>query len=195
MPISRQNLEDLDVLIPFYKKNADIISFVVFTTLTDSAELKPRESNEEFKIDPELFFSKTKSLYGKDFDYSACLGKIKSDGISWILACSFFMKGELLGSVDQGVNKIILDSHYKKNKKYFFVFNDIDLEMKTIFSLIFNKSLLKIAFNFLLAVIKNGIGTYSKQQLLIINTPGKVNGEWDLCDGCPDAILYTGCVS
>ena len=30
------------------------------------------------------------------------------------------------------------------------------------------------------------------QVILIIDVPDNVNGEWNLCDGCPDAMYYNG---
>ena len=29
-----------------------------------------------------------------------------------------------------------------------------------------------------------------EQIVLIVNTPTKIGTAWDLCDGCPDAIMY-----
>ena len=30
------------------------------------------------------------------------------------------------------------------------------------------------------------------QVILIIDGPEKINGKWELCDGCPDAMYYKG---
>ena len=31
-----------------------------------------------------------------------------------------------------------------------------------------------------------------EQIILVVNTPKQIGGKWDLCDGCPDAILNRG---
>lgn len=188
MWVSKDNIRDLDILIPFFKKNSDIISFVVLTILADL--VGENALTEEYSIDPEEVFLRAKNLFG--INYSTYLGKTKSDKISWLLAFSYFLDGKLLGSTDSQVTKINMETYYQKNKKYLFAFNDIPLNFKTAFRMAINKSILKIFLKYLIGIIKTGKTKVDKQQLLIIATPTKVGGSWDLCDGCPDAILYNG---
>ena len=51
MPISNQSLSDLDILAPFFIKNADVISSITFTVQRDSLAAKTPVSDPHAKID------------------------------------------------------------------------------------------------------------------------------------------------
>ena len=53
--------------------------------------------------------------------------------------------------------------------------------------LVFNKSIFRILKNYF--SLKNK-GEINSQVVLIINPPDNVRNKWDLCDGCPDAMVY-----
>lgn len=185
MPISGENVGDLDVLIPFFKANADIIRLCSFTLLCESSSGKtlPLKKN----IEPEKVFSRIKELYG--LEYCAYLGKTESNSISWLFAYNIFAGKKLLGSLDAGIVEFIQREYYKNEKKYLFVSEENLSSTKFTLYKILNKSTRRMFLNYLVGKIR---GKVYEQIILVVNTPRLVNSEWDLCEGCPDAILYKG---
>jgi len=183
MPISKDNFQDLDILIPFFKNNVDVIRELGLTVLCEV--LPEKELPDEKKIDAVKIFERVKELYG--LKYCAYLGKTSSDSISWIFAHNFFADNSFLGSIDKEVAEFIQNDFYKRNKKYLFV-SDNNFSLNFL-KLIFNKSVVDIFWKKIIIILTKNI--YS-QSVFIINTPQKIAGRWDFCDGCPDAMFYNG---
>lgn len=183
MPLSNDNFSDLGALISFYKNNNDIIRLVAFTILCDATP--GNTSPTEKTINPNNIFDKVQELYG--LQYCAYLKKTKSDDISWLFAHNIFINGKFLGSTDKGIAKFIQEENYRREKRFVFVSEDNYASLKFSLYKIINKSTRKMLISYLLKTKKAKI---NEQIVLIVNTPKKINNEWDLCDGCPDAILY-----
>ena len=183
MPISKDNFQDLDVLISFFKDNVDVVREVGLTVLCEV--LPEKELPNEKKIDAIGIFERVRELYG--LKYCAYLGKTNSSNISWIFAHNFFADNSFLGSIDKKVAEFIQNDFYKRNKKYLFV-SDNNFSFNFL-KLIFNQLIIRI---FLLNLIKVLTKKIYSQSVFIINTPQKIAGQWDFCDGCPDAMFYNG---
>jgi hypothetical protein len=185
MPISGDNVDDLDILIPFFKNNVDIIRLISFTILCEST---PGEKHSNVKIvDANMVFNRIKSLYG--LEYCSYLGRTKSDGISWLYAYNIFAGNKFLGSIDKDIVRFAQEQNYKKEKRYLFSSDKNENSLQFLLLKIFNKSTRQILWKYL----KNKkTEKMFEQILLIVSTPQLSNGDWDLCNGCPDAILHEG---
>lgn len=118
--------------------------------------------------------------------YCAYLGKIKSEDISWLFSFSAYKNGNLLGSFDKDFYKKIQERYYKKNKKYFITIRNKSINLSKLLFWFTNKSVRKVMWNSK-KYIGNSINT---QVVLIIDAPNRINKDWDICDSCPDAMLY-----
>lgn len=183
MPISADNFQELDVLVPFFKDNADVIKEIGLTVLCEV--LPDKELPENKKIDAKKIFMRVKKLYG--LEYCAYLSKTNTNGISWLFSYNIFAGKKLLGSIDKKVARFIQEDYHKKTDKYLFVSNK-RFSLRFI-ALIFNKSIIKIFWKNFINILSTKI---NDQSIFIINTPQKINDKWDCCDGCPDAIIFKG---
>ena len=184
--ISNENLKDLDALVSLYKKNADVLRLVVFTILRKSAsDSEYKETPRETEIDSEKVFNKVKELFG--LEYCSYLAKTKSDHIAWLIGYLLYRSNNLLGSIDKRIVEIYQKENYRKEGRYSFVSNHNHYTIKFILRALLNKNLRKLLYRFLLA---KGKFHLNGQFILIINSPNKLNGEWDTCDGCPDSMFY-----
>lgn len=184
MPLSDDNFKDLDILIPFFKENVDIIKGITFTTLS---VIPPGEKLPIKKLSSvEGIFDRVKKLYG--LEYSSYLGKTKSDKIAWLFAYNVFSGGELLGSVDKDVIKMVQRDNYQRTGKYLFITNKNYLSWRSVL-LIFNKSIWRMIIKYIFLKNKSKI---SGQLLNFTNSPDNISDGWSLCDGCPNAILFQG---
>jgi organic radical activating enzyme len=184
--ISNDNLKDLDSLISLYKKNADVLRLAVFTILRKSAsDTEYKEAPGEMEIDSELVCNKVKELFG--LEYCSYLAKTKSENIAWLIGYLLYRDNNLLGSVDKRIVELYQKENYRKEGRYSFVSNDSHYTLNFIFHTLLNKNVGKLLYQFLSA---KGKFHLNGQFILIINSPDKENGEWDTCDGCPDAMFY-----
>ena len=184
-PLGPEDLDDLELQIQFYKKNADVIDLVTFNRLwpVQDGRLPP----EKLLTAPQLF-ERVRSLYG--LDYAAYLPKTQSDQISWLFGQAIFLEGELIGSLDKEAFRFIQEDHHKRTGRYLHCTRESHLRPKLLAYAPFNRSLRKI---FLRYVGAFGRAKISTQLILIVNTPNKVaEGVYDMCKGCPDAMMYDG---
>jgi hypothetical protein len=186
LPIGPDDLDDLEILIDFFKKNADVVDLVNFNRMEPSLS---RQSTETRVLDATTLFERVAELYG--IDYCAHLGKTRSDEISWLFGQAIFSGTELLGSLDKNAFRFIQKNFYEKAKRSgtkATVGGHTTPKFLAYFP--FNKSLRKMLFRY---VGLNGRrGKINLQLVLVINSPTKKNGEWDVCKGCPDAMMYDG---
>lgn len=182
MPLSKKNIYDLDVLAPFFKMNSDIINLVVFTVYKEMLPNKATSKDLDISMN-EVTDAIKKSL---GIEYCAYLGKKQGDALSWLFSLSAYYQGKYLGSLDKGFYKKIQERYYSKKGKYFITMKNKPLRMTRLLSFLFNKS----ARNIFLNALMLGIKKVNTQVILIIDPPKKENNMWNLCDGCPDAMLH-----
>jgi organic radical activating enzyme len=184
MPLSKQNIGDLEVLSKFYQKNSDIINLIVFTVYKEM--LPEKTIQKQMEISMQEVSEAVKSSFG--IKYCSFLGKENSNNISWLFSLSAYVDGKLIDSFDNRFYKLIQERYYKKKKKYFFTVKNKPMIIQKLIPLLFNSSVRKI---FLRSIIK-GKKKINPQVILIIDPPSLENNKWDLCKGCPDPMIHNG---
>jgi hypothetical protein len=189
-PVGFEDLDDLDVLLPFYKENADVVDLVTFNRMQPVVDFDALPEDRVLS-GPELF-ERVRKVYG--LEYGACLGKTHSDEISWLFGQAIFAGTTYLGSLDKGAFRIFQENHYRKTGQYLHCSRERHLSLRVLLRLPFNRSLRTIALRRLATRDGSAGGRKLNRQLvLIVNTPTRLpNGELDRCRGCPDAMLYEG---
>ena len=163
MSISTQNMDDLDILAPFFIENADIVDLVTFTVYK---EMLPGKSiNPELTYSYEDLINKIKETF--ELKFCAYIGKILTDEIAWMYATTLYRNGKSRGEFTPEAFKNIQESHLKEHGRY--LFEPVDqwsqkLSEKKIY----------------------------RQSVILINGPDLTPEGWDLCDGCPDSMYVDG---
>ena len=184
-PIGLEELDDLEVLLPFFKENSDVVDLVVFDRLqpTDYDAV----SDDQILTGIALF-ERVKEIYG--LEYGAYLEKTHSDEFSWLLGQAVFSGKHLLGSLDKQGFRFIQEEHHRRTGQYLHCTRNGHTSPGTLLRLLFNGSVRKMLARYFRLEEK---GKTNLQLILAINTPKKLeNGEYDRCDGCPNAMLYEG---
>ena len=182
MPLSKKNISDLPTLEDFYQRNSDVINLVVFTTIK---EMLPNKTlDKSLTLTMQEASSAVKDAFG--LSYCAYLGKNKSNNVSWLFSLSAYKKGRFLGSFDNKFYKSIQERYYKKNHKHFITINNKPIKTSKLLFAFVNK--------FVRTIIKNSKkydGDHiNLQVVLLIDAPDKIKDSWDICNSCPDAMIY-----
>lgn len=163
MPISLQSMADLDILAPFFIENVDIIQSITFTVYRDS--LAANELSREPVDGLEAILDKVKRSF--DVNYCAYIPKLYTDDIAWIYASTLYRNGRSWGSLGPETFEKIQTAEYESHGRYQFLPFDRKSEQ----------------------LLDHGV--YS-QTILLVNPPELTPRGWNLCKGCPDAMLYQG---
>ena len=164
MPASLKTLPDMDILAPFFMENADIVEMITFTVYREALPLRDLEPIEdEGDISPIL--EKIKSAFG--LSYCALIPKLYTDDAGWIYASTLYRNGKPWKRIKPETFAAIQKTHLKKRGKYQFT--------------PFEKRSQRLTEQ----------GVYS-QTLIVVNPPVWTNQGWNLCKGCPDAMVYQG---
>jgi MoaA/NifB/PqqE/SkfB family radical SAM enzyme len=177
MPISRDNFDELEDILEFYKNNADIINLIVFTCYNGQIN----ENQNKFKKVPlEAIAEKIKNYY--HCNSSSYLPKLlDKTKPAWLFFYPLILDGKTIGRITPSQYEFLQDRYRNRNKRYFITIRGNRVKFKSLFYF----------FNFLkaLKLLFQGKKVYS-QVILIIDSPEKIKSGWNLCDGCPDPVIY-----
>ncbi len=183
MPLSSENIADLPLLADFFRKNADIVNLVVFTIFK---EMLPQGKKGVQHLSMDEVRAAIKDSFGISF--CAYLGKTHSKNAAWLFSLSGYAKGKLLGSFNSKFYEEIHRRYVQKKKKYFITIKNKSVPVTKLLGWAFNPSMRKI----MIQAFKHKSVKINSQVVLIIDPPSKIGNTWDLCQGCPDAMLYKG---
>ena len=160
MPVSTQSLSDLDVLAPFFIKNADIVSSITFTVYRNG--LAAKEPAQEQYNGVDTILSEIKRAFG--LEYCAYIPKLYSRTIGWIYALTLYRD-------NRPWKRITADSYEMLQNRY----------LQSCGKYLFTPS----------TKLDTPHGVHS-QTIVVVNLPVLTEKGWDLCKGCPDAMLFEG---
>lgn len=191
-PISKNNLTDVNLLVDFYNKNIDIVNFVAFSLYSDVCWDQKTKLNIDTGIDMEDIVNEIRRKY--EFEVCAYLGSTKNiSNPTWLFSTKVGTNDYQFGCLDGKMFKFIQTNHHKKTGKYLFVTKDNKINILKLFVGLGGRSISRIIVNYLkkkmVAPINLGSTVYF-QTTLILRGPKQLTGEWDLCQGCPDAIFF-----
>ena len=188
-PIAAKDFGDLEVLLPFYKENADVVDLVAFNRMQPVGF---QGSRQDGILEGHTLIDRVREVYG--LEYSAYLGKTHSDEIGWLFGQAVFIGNRLIGSLDKEAFRFFQEEHRRRAGQYLHCSRTRRLTPKLLLYVPFNKSLRSILFHRLGSLgSRNGAGKLNHQLILIVNTPTKLeDGDLDRCKGCPDAMMFGG---
>ncbi|MBP7146315.1 MAG: radical SAM protein [Acidobacteria bacterium] len=190
-PIRWEDLDDLEVMIPFFKDNADVVDLVTFNRLltVEKGTTDPRA------LDAAALFERFRQIYG--LEYAAYLGKTHSTDIGWVLGMAVFSGKHFLGCVDKDAFRYFQEREVRRTGKFPYTTRS-GLTTSLLSRVPFNRSLRNISWRYLRQRASNGTingdgHSLHVQRVLLVNPPQRLpDGELDRCKGCPDAMLYKG---
>ncbi|MDP2708533.1 MAG: radical SAM protein [bacterium] len=191
-PIAKDNLKDINLLLDFYNRNIDIVNLVVFTLYREVCWDHAVKPNIDTNISVEDVVIEIRQRH----KYEACsyLGSNKSiNDPTWLFSIKVGINGYLFGFLDGKIYKLIQERYRKNKGKYLFLTRKNKINILKLLRYFNFTSILKIVFKYLKKKIINPLAlsnTVYFQTMLILRGPEKQKGEWDLCQGCPDAMFY-----
>lgn len=195
--VDKNNIKQISRIVEWFNnnENADILLLILKRDVVFN-EQKEIQFNEWISLD-EL----NKNLLNKfpGLEYNVFLGsQLEELQIKWVWAFSIYLGDKKIGYCDKKMVELMQTSYHLKNNKYFFIpkKNEFYLSFyKLLMMSFFSKKARKIFKRYILEKIKNPKYFFTKSKVrifMIVNPPGFVNGERDLCDSCPDATFYKG---
>jgi len=132
-------------------------------------------------------------------EYASYLGsQLESASIKWLQAPYMVINNSILGYTGPKFVEFFQMTHHMTKGRYAYKFGKGRSKLyfpTVIFLSLFFRTFRKIAQNYLTHIFRNPLTIFKPsylQLLTFIIPPGIVEGQRDLCDGCPDAILYKG---
>lgn len=187
-PLCREWLGDVMSLTDFYTINRDVVNLVVFTLYTPIGG----EYEKRYTMNTNITMADVMELLEelKVYKPSSYLpGTIDKDEPSWAFSYSIGTKDSIYGFIDKKVIAQIQKRYFSKHNRYLFISRNNSVKFSGLFKLSFYRSMFGILLNSLANYSKSKKGLYF-QTYLVIRGPHKKGDQWDLCDGCPDAIIH-----
>jgi uncharacterized Fe-S cluster-containing radical SAM superfamily protein len=192
--VDRKNLADVPDLVRWAERRE--VGFLVLVAKRDFSA-----TQTDAVIGSFLHFPDIDTCLGtlNKFSFASYLGSDQNhDDVKWAQAFPVILKGMVLGYCDNSFVELMQVWYHLIHRRYCY----LERPEKTRFSLItliflsfFNKSIRTICTRWFAAAASNPVLLFRRATLTVINCvfpPGYVNGKRDLCDGCPDAMLYKG---
>jgi len=185
-PITPSCLDTLNEFNNFFNSNRDIISLVVYTLYREISWTHNVKPN----LDTGLSMQDTidnlqKNRFIKPAAYLP--GTINHNEPAWLFSFSIGTKNKNLGFVNARLFGFIHRRYYNKHKRYLFITQNNKVKRRGLLKLFFFIGIIKILIRSLVNFKPLFFQTY-----LIIRGPVAKKDKWDLCQGCPDAMLYNG---
>ncbi len=163
MSVSSRNMDDVEILAPFFIENSDIVDLVTFTVYKENLPGKTLKHNLTYAY--EDLINRVEKAF--DLEYCAYIGKILNQDIAWMYAATLYRNGKKKGSFSPEAFRNIQETHLKERGRY--LFEPTDYWSKTLTE-----------------------KKIYRQSVILIDGPDLTPEGWNLCDGCPDSMYIDG---
>lgn len=196
--VNKDNLDELHHIIDWSLKNAKLVDFITFIPMRHLV-LKEDENVDNSKIVHIEDLDREVERVIPNIQYSSFLGgTIQKDSIKWLQSAMVILNGKKIGYAGPAFIEFFQMFHHFFKGKYAYKFGKdrsyLNLFAVFLLSIVF-KNFRTIFKNYLLEILKNPNSLLKRatiQLICYIIPPGNVNGYVEICEGCPDAILYKG---
>ncbi|WP_289053542.1 radical SAM protein [Carboxylicivirga marina] len=196
--INRDNLNDFVKAIEWMIQYPEVVDIYTLIPMREVVFDKSEGVNQDKWVYLEDL---CKEIYNAfpDINYATYLGSQSEDmNIKWLQSC-WIMKGtHLISYLDSKFAEASQMLYHWKHGKYSYLNKDGKSYIsfyELLLAALFIKSARRVLRKMILSIIKHPSLLFQKsiiQVLSMIIPPGYVKGERDLCDACPDAILFNG---
>ena len=194
--VNSSNFDQVPDIIRWVRKDARVDGLILIPI--KEVVFDPREKKKDDSIDYFDLYDSVKASF-PDLRFSAFLGSSKENlKAKWLFSFWFEIDGEILGYFDSRAMEIAQVFYHMKNGRYPYLTNKEDHYLPLrylVFFSIMNRGTRKILYRYISKVLRNPLNLFRSIHLkimIMLNAPGFVDGERDLCDSCPDATLHEG---
>ncbi|MBN2143150.1 MAG: radical SAM protein [Candidatus Aureabacteria bacterium] len=149
--------------------------------------------SDEKAIQLDELFAEIHQSIPEFIPHSYLNGTQKQDTVKWLLTSLIIFNKRIIGHVGPKTIELATMLHHLFKGRYPSFIGKNNLKMLA-WGLLFDRELRSALLNYLSTCLKNPRGFFNKMNLLTIAliqpTDIYPNGMNNLCDGCPDAILY-----
>ena len=191
MTVSKDNFRLLPKILAFYKKNSDVVSRVFLILYRDIFFQKPGMEDTKSYVSLE----KLADLIRRTYTVEPCayLGKtLDPQKPSWLYFAPILISNNTIGAADsQTVEKLF----NLANNGPWNAFPAGSPSLVKSLSVLPLANIRRIIIGYIKTIFKNPSNFFKLpkcQIVILLDTPTFTKGGWNLCDGCPDAILYKG---
>ncbi|WP_163710616.1 radical SAM protein [Mangrovibacterium lignilyticum] len=196
--ISQKNLNQIPDVIDWIQANPKKVDFLLLILKREVIfENGRRLDTNDWVYLPELIDVISKP--DKVIVFSGYLGsQAVGQDIKWLYSFWISHNNKRIDFFDKKLVELLHVFHHFRKGKYFFILKKKQLTntlLYLILSGVINKSARKIVRKYITGFFTAPWEFTSRlnvQTLNIVNPPGNVEGKRDLCDACPDALLYKG---
>ncbi|MDD2731682.1 MAG: radical SAM protein [Candidatus Pacebacteria bacterium] len=192
-PFSKDSLSNIPEVLGFMRKNADIVSVIVFTLYSDINWNNSVRAN----IDTDIKVSDVVNEIENHFNYIPCsyLGSTEDpDDPTWLFSISASYKDSSIGFFDGKFDGEIESRYYARKGKYLITKVGNKISIFKLIKFINYKCIRDILKNYIISLIKKPSRikeeTYLQKFLILRGPKFSQNGVRDLCAGCPDVMFY-----
>jgi len=191
-----QYIPDIVLWAQRYVKKIKRIFFICYRYPIYKTYSEDRKNKKDEKLIYTLdIFNKIREVYPDLHPHSYLNGTIDKNSLKWLFSTIFFTEKKVIGCMGNRFVKYLTLKYFKNKGRYTTSFIEgknkkLDLFVGVLIDNSFRKTLL----NYFKSVVLNYLKTSRllfMQSFIIIQPPGILsNGKVDMCNGCPDAILY-----
>ena len=196
--VNKENIGEIKDVVDWSVRNHRLVDFVTFIPMRHIRF----EENQETDTSKDVTLEDITEEIAKhipNIQYASYLnGTLSTRSIKWLQSPMIILNKKIIGFTGPSFVEFFQMTHHLIKGKYAYKFgNDrsyLNIIQVLLLSLFF-KNFRKIAINFFGAIFRNPINLFRRatvQLLCYIVPPGVVNGKVEICEGCPDAILYNG---
>ncbi len=196
--IDNKNLDQIPEIIKWAQRNNEKVNLLVLILKTQIVFDDSNYIPDDEKLGVTDLTGTIASCL-PDLKYSAYLGSEAEDvSIKWMQAYWVGVNGRVLAYTDKKFIELAQTYHHFRKGSYIYTMDKAGyfIPFLKLFLLSFiNRSIKNVIKNYIKGIFEYPKRLISKptiQMINIVNPPSFVNGERDLCDSCPDAILHEG---
>jgi hypothetical protein len=196
--VNKENINEIGKVIDWSVRNAQLVDFVTFIPMRQILF-----TEEDIADDSSFIYigDLCREVAQKipDVEYASYLGgTVAATSIKWLQSPWVVLNGKIIGYTGPAFIEFFQVSHHYLTGRYAYKFgkdrSHLNYFLVLLLSLFF-RSFRNVARRYTLEIIRNPLNLFRRatvQLLCFIVPPEIINGKKDLCDGCPDAILYKG---
>ena len=192
-PISTDYVKEVDRMKEFAKENIDVINLVVFSLYQEICWNDQTKESINTSINIDTITDRLELV--DDFEPGAYLPSEQNlNDITWLFGIKFGLPNFTVGYFSSQLYKKVHERYRRRNGRSLFISRHNRIIPLKLVKYIFVKSVFKLLFKFVSARLLGKLKTREMylQTVLVLRGPIKKGDKWDLCQSCPDRMIYKG---
>jgi len=195
MTVYSDTLQYIPSIISWAKKHIKKVKYITFVCYRPYRldKICLGDQKDEKLIHTLDIFNKIRKVYSDLHPHSYLNGTVNKNSLKWLFSTIICTEKKVIGYVDHKFTKHLTLKYFKDKGRYP-VFFKRSSKFNFFIGLLTSGPIRKTFLNYFKLIISNPLKLFSptfEQTLIIIQPPDILSdGRVDMCNGCPDAILY-----